>query len=241
MPWMVRKIKSVPRVRKNGLLLALLVNTMTRDFLYIITRFRWLMGIGKMLDKDVRQAVKKTVLREHLSDPSTLVVEELGLDYGRSRADIVVINGEIHGYELKSDSDNLLRLPRQIHSYSSIMDKVTLVVGEKHAHEAILLIPEWWGVKIATMGSRGAVSLITERRCKKNKQVEPLELLKLIWKDEALNLLSTKVDIDWRVKNLKKEAIYNLVVDSFTLDEIRNNTRAILKSRSDWRSGPQQS
>lgn len=199
------------------------------------------MGIGKMLDKDVRQAVKKTVLREHISDPSTLVIEELGLDYGRSRADIVVINGEIHGYELKSDSDNLLRLPRQVHSYSSVMDKVTLVVGEKHAHEAMLLIPEWWGLKIATMGARGAVSLVTERRCKTNRLIEPLELLKLIWKDEALYLLSAKIDLDWRVKKMKKEAIYRLVADSFTLDELRDNTRAILKSRSDWRSVSQQS
>lgn len=193
-----------------------------------------------MLDKDVRHVVKKTVLKEHLSDPSTLVIEELGLDYGRNRADIVVINGEIHGYELKSDSDNLLRLPRQVQSYSAIMDKVTLVVGERHAHEAALIIPEWWGIKVAAMGSRGAVSLITERRCKTNKQIEPLELLKLIWKDEALALLSFKMDIDWRVKKLKKEAVYRLVADNFTVDEIRDQSRAILKSRTDWRSASPQ-
>lgn len=189
-----------------------------------------------MLDKDVRLAVKKTVLKEHLNDPSTLVIEELGLNYGRNRADIVVINGEIHGYELKSDSDNLIRLPQQARSYSAVMDKVTLVVGERHANEAVLIIPEWWGIKVATMGARGAVSLITERRCKTNKHIEPLELLKLIWKDEALGLLSTKIDIDWRVRKLKKEAVYQLVVDSFTVDEIRDHSRSILKSRTDWRS-----
>ncbi len=28
------------------------------------------------------------------------------------------------------------------------MDKVTLVVGEKHAKEAIEMVPNWWGLKL---------------------------------------------------------------------------------------------
>jgi hypothetical protein len=65
------------------------------------------MTISKMLDKDVRQAVKTKILKDHMNDPSTLVIDELGLDYGRNRIDIAVINGEMHGYELKSDSIRL--------------------------------------------------------------------------------------------------------------------------------------
>ena len=193
------------------------------------------MAINKMLDKDVRQAVKNKVLKDHINDPSTLVIDELGLNYGRNRVDIVVINGEIHGYELKSDSDTLIRLPKQAECYSLVMDKVTLVVGEKHSKEAMGLIPEWWGVKVAVMGIRGGVRLITERHSKKNRNIDPFELLKLVWKDEVMELLSFKMDIDWRIKKLKKKDIYQLVVDNFTLDEIRDNTRAILKSRADWR------
>jgi len=195
------------------------------------------MAINKMLDKDVRQAVKNKVLKDHINDPSTLVIDELGLDYGRNRVDIAVINGEIHGYELKSDSDTLIRLPKQAECNSQVMDKVTLVVGEKHLREAITLIPDWWGVKIAVMGARGGISLKTERYNKKNKNIDPFELLKLIWKDEALQLLSEKIDLDWRVKKARKKEIYQLVVDNFTLSEIRGQTRIILKSRSDWRFG----
>ena len=193
------------------------------------------MAISKMLDKDVRQAVKIKVLKDHINDPSTLVIDELGLDYGRNRVDIAVINGEIHGYELKSDSDTLARLPKQAECYSLVMDKVTLVVGEKHSREAIALIPEWWGVKVAVMGARGGVKLITERYNKKNKNIDPFELLKLIWKEEAVDLLSTKMEINWKIKKLKKKDIYKLVVDNFALNEIKNHTRAILKARPDWR------
>ena len=89
------------------------------------------MAIAKMLDRDVRLAVLNKVLKEHINDTSTLVIEEMGVNHGRNRVDIAVINGEIHGYELKSDSDNLLRLPKQAEAYSNIMDKVTLVVGLK--------------------------------------------------------------------------------------------------------------
>jgi hypothetical protein len=151
------------------------------------------MTISKMLDKDVRQAVKTKILKDHMNDPSTLVIDELGLDYGRNRIDIAVINGEMHGYELKSDSDTLKRLPQQSKCYSLVMDKMTLVVGERHAEEALLIIPEWWGVKIATMGKFGAIHLETERRNKKNRNIDPIELLKLIWKDEVLELLSKKL------------------------------------------------
>ena len=188
-----------------------------------------------MLDKDVRQAVKDKILKAHINDPSTLVVDELGLDHGRNRVDIAVINGELHGYELKSDSDNLLRLPQQSMTYSSIMDKVTLVVGEKHAQEAINIIPDWWGIKIATMNHRGSVNIVTYRRNKKNKDIDPFELSKLIWKEEALALLAIKIKVDWRIRKLTRKDIYKLIVDTFSLDEIRDNTRAILKSRINWR------
>ena len=190
-----------------------------------------------MLDKDVRQAVKDKILKAHINDPSTLVIDELGLDHGRNRVDIAVINGELHGYELKSDSDNLLRLPQQSMAYSSIMDKVTLVVGEKHAQEAINIIPDWWGIKIATMNHRGIVNIVTYRRNKKNRDIDPFELSKLIWKEEALALLAIKIKVDWRIRKLKRKDIYKLIVDTFSLNEIRDNTRAILKSRVNWRSG----
>ncbi|VGM95168.1 Uncharacterised protein [uncultured Avibacterium sp.] len=193
------------------------------------------MSINRMLDKDVRQAVKNKILKMHLNDPSTLVIDELGLDHGRNRVDIAVVNGELHGYELKSDSDNLLRLPQQSLAYSSIMDKVTLVVGEKHVKEAVNIIPDWWGVKIVTMSSNGKVNITTYRRNKKNRSIDPFELSKLIWKEEALTLLATKIKVDWRIRKLVRKDIYKLIIDTFSLNELRDSTRAILKSRINWR------
>jgi hypothetical protein len=64
-------------------------------------------------DRDVRQALHRKVLKEHHGDANTLVVDELGLRHGTCRVDIAVVNGFIHGYEIKSDADTLERLPRR--------------------------------------------------------------------------------------------------------------------------------
>lgn len=79
-----------------------------------------------MNDHHLRQAVKRKVLARHAKDPDTRIVEELGLRHGLARVDIAVVNGIIYGYELKSDKDNLQRLPHQIEIYNSVLDKVTL-------------------------------------------------------------------------------------------------------------------
>src|SRR6266446_8136444 len=107
-----------------------------------------------MNDHQLRQALKRKVLARYAKDPDTCIVDELGLRHGAARVDIAVVNGIIHGFELKSDKDNLKRLPHQIQIYSSVLDKVTLVVGMRHAHEATKLVPDWWGIKIATIDSR---------------------------------------------------------------------------------------
>mgnify|MGYP000284964948 CR=1 FL=1 len=62
-----------------------------------------------MKDQDVRFAVHHKLLKESHLDPDCLVVDEFSISLGASRADIAVINGVIHGYELKSEYDSLER------------------------------------------------------------------------------------------------------------------------------------
>jgi len=90
---------------------------------------------------------------------------------------------------LKSDKDNLNRLPHQIPIYSSVLDKVTLVVGRRHADEVTNLAPDWWGIKIATVGLRGGFNFKDMRRARINQALDILAVSKLLWRDEALTLL----------------------------------------------------
>lgn len=107
-----------------------------------------------MKDQDVRFAVHHKLLKESHLDPDCLVVDEFSISLGASRADIAVINGVIHGYELKSEYDSLERLPLQIKHYSSVMDKVTLVVAEKHLEGALKLIEVGGALKRFLLGQK---------------------------------------------------------------------------------------
>jgi len=39
--------------------------------------------------------------------------------FGASRIDRAVVNGSVHGYEIKSETDDLTRLPAQARAYCS--------------------------------------------------------------------------------------------------------------------------
>ncbi|APG16969.1 hypothetical protein A3780_05090 [Kosakonia radicincitans] len=187
-----------------------------------------------MRDIDVRKAVHAKILREHHKDPDTLIINEFTMNQGASRADIAVINGLMHGYELKSKSDNLLRLPSQVAHYSSIMDKVTLVVSESHFEHAAGLIPSWWGIKVILEGKRKGLKLQTIRYNKLNPSVDKLSLSMLLWKEEILSILSDQGK-ERGLKSKPRRVLWSILADSLDRDELRSLVREKLKARKEWR------
>jgi len=187
-----------------------------------------------MNDHQLRQALKWKVLARHMKDPNTRIVEELGLRHGVARIDIAVVNGLIHGYELKSDKDNLKRLPHQIAIYNSVLDKVTLVVGRRHRAQAVELVPDWWGIKIATMGPRGGFRFFDIRRARANPSPDPLSVSRLLWRDEALSLLDELGEAE-SVRHKTRAVVYAQLAEVADLASIREKVRLQLKSRTTWR------
>ncbi|HEM7891982.1 TPA: sce7726 family protein [Burkholderia cepacia] len=191
-------------------------------------------------DRDVRTAVMKKVLAEPLSNPNVLVVEELGLEHGACRVDIAVINGVIHGYELKSDADTLHRLPLQIDAYSRALDKATLVVSERHFVEAANLLPPWWGIKVSHVGPRGAVHIETERAAAMNPDISPFHVAHLLWRDEALAILEA-LETDRKALRGSRQALYTLLTQRLSPSSLRAQVREALKRRTKWRHPSQPS
>lgn len=102
-----------------------------------------------MHDKDVRQALHDRLHSDPTFCDDRLVVDELGL-CGKVRVDVAVVDDALSGFELKSATDTLQRLPTQVEVYSQVLDAATLVVAENHLDLALELLPEWWGCVIAT-------------------------------------------------------------------------------------------
>lgn len=187
-----------------------------------------------MNDHQLRRALKSKVLARHAKDPDTRIVDELGLRHGAARVDIAVVNGIIHGYELKSDKDNLKRLPHQVQIYNSVLDKVTLVVGRRHAVEAEGLIPNWWGIKLATVGPRGGFEFVDMRRANTNPSLDLLSISKLLWRNEALTLLEELGEAD-SVRYSPRALVYAHLAAIADSALIRERVRYQLKFRTDWR------
>ncbi len=189
-----------------------------------------------MRDSDLRAALLRRLSSHHSHDPHTLILEELGLRHGAARIDVAVINGALHGYELKSDSDSLRRLARQAEIYSSVLDRVTLVVGRRHAEKAMSMVPEWWGVLLAEVGPRGGVRFSSMRRARNNPSPQALAVAKLLWRDEALDLLC-RLEAAQGFHSKPRAAIYARLTDVTRLEVIRSMVRHQLRNRKDWRSG----
>lgn len=182
-----------------------------------------------MRDRDVRIALRKSVLAAHLNDPDTQVVEEMGVWSGTVRIDVAVLNGELCGYEIKSDRDTLDRLPYQVEIYSKVFDRLTLVVGSKHAEKAAQIVPKWWGITIAREKG-GMVTLHKRRSAKKNRSLDMQVLCEQLLKVEALQLLS-RYDTakGWATKG--RRAVFHRVLEVVPHQRLVDEVREILKRR----------
>jgi hypothetical protein len=95
----------------------------------------------QMKELDVRRLLYQTEIKRVLTaNPKNRVVDELELVRGEVRIDVAVIGDIMHGYEIKSAKDNLLRLPNQQLHYGKVFEKMTLVADERHVDEAVKIV-----------------------------------------------------------------------------------------------------
>ncbi len=182
-----------------------------------------------MRDTDVRQAVLALLEAHHCGDPDTWVVEEMGVWANSVRIDIAVLNGELSGFELKSDRDTLERLPLQAELYSRVFDRLTLVVGERHFSKALPIVPSWWGITVATMNDK-CLSLESVRHSELNPNRDAYLIAHLLRKDEALTLLGRYgLAQGWR--NRAVGQVYQRLVEQLPAADLFDGVRELLKFR----------
>lgn len=185
-----------------------------------------------MRDSDVRKAALTMLAARHEGDSTTRIVEEMGIWSGSVRVDIAVINGSLSGYEIKSDRDTLGRLPFQQDLYSRVFDSVELIVGRRHVEKATAIVPDWWGVTLAT-DSNGKIDLTSIRPAELNPTIDPFLVAQLLWKEEAIAVLDSRgLARGWKSKRAK--LVHQHLADSIPLDELRSCVRGALKNRTSW-------
>jgi len=186
-------------------------------------------------DIDVRTAAKNQLLAHARRCPDTLVVDELGVAHGAARVDIAVINGHIRGLEIKADTDTLERLPRQVEAYGRVVDCATLIAAERHVAAALPLLPDWWGVVSVHRCANGAVGFRRLRPERVNRALDPMTLTRLLWRSEAVMLLTNLGGDENALGRLRRADLYAELVGATSISQLRGLVRAALKARGNWR------
>ncbi|MCE4058725.1 sce7726 family protein [Pandoraea sputorum] len=103
-----------------------------------------------------------------------------------SKADSVVLNGTSTVYEIKTEYDNLARLPQQLADYSKVFDRINVVTHEGAVPAVLALVPEHVGVIV--LSRRNA--LHKEKQATSNiAQLDHWTIFNCLRKQEFVNIL----------------------------------------------------
>jgi hypothetical protein len=185
-------------------------------------------------DTEIRAALHRKALRAFHRCSDTLVIDELGLAHAKARIDIAVINGSVHGFEIKSAADTLTRLPQQLQLYEQCLEKLTIVCAEKHIQGVRDLAPRWCGITKVTKGPRGGILLITVREPKRNPNIQRYRLAHLLWRSEAVAIL-TQANASPEMLRAPRKTLYKSLAAKFSVAEITAFIKESMASRQDWR------
>ncbi|MBW4976027.1 sce7726 family protein [Roseovarius mucosus] len=185
-------------------------------------------------ERRIRAALRKCHLRHASVQHDVLMIDELGLAHAKSRIDLAVFNGHLHGYEIKSAGDTLDRLPRQLAVYTGALQKLTLVIATRHLDMAETIAPNWCGLTEIVEGPRGGITFASRRRARANPDLDPYMLAHLLWHPEAQDLLrargASKADV-----NAPRKHLYRLLADEVPVRELAPAIKAAMASRTGWR------
>ena len=182
----------------------------------------------RKLDRDVRVNLHTYLRREVVKTADAVVIDELTLQRKDGRVDVAVVDSHLRGYEIKSESDKLARLARQVKIYGRVLDYLSVVVDDRHLDHAVKAVPEFWGVYVwyPDIGV-GAI-----REPKQNADVQKLSLAQLLWRDNALSLLKehdahkgTSSQPKWRLWLKVAEACEQPAIHAAVLQQLKTHRR----------------
>lgn len=189
----------------------------------------------KTRDIDIRSSLHTKLQAEHCYDiANTLILNELSLCQGDARIDVAVINGAMSGYEIKSESDTLERLPSQSETYNKVFDTMTILTASKYIESIIKVVPEWWGVTKAEMQEDEQVHFSPIRVSMQNPSIDSLAIAQLLWREEAIGILKEK-GLQKGLLSKPRKFLWEALATNLTLNDLKFEVRRALKARKDWR------
>src|SRR5699024_9874733 len=107
-----------------------------------------------------------------------------------------------------------------------------IVVQRNYLKEVRALIPKWWGISLVTQ-RKGHINIRKIRKGRINQNIDPLSLSRLLWREEALEILKEKGLHKGYLSKPRKE-IYKRLIESTEIEELRAFVSNQLRSREYW-------
>lgn len=122
---------------------------------------------AKIKEPDAKAILIDYLIKTGKVKDDSVLIPEMRVAYGDRRVDLVLANGELHGFEIKSDADRLDRLAGQIESMMQRFERVTVVTTSKHLEQVRAVVPEQVGIMLLSRG-RNQTKLKNVRKAKRS-------------------------------------------------------------------------
>jgi len=132
----------------------------------IVAQIQKMLGSTTTPENELRALVIERLLSTGHAGGDAVLTSEMVVDNWKRRADLVLSNGRLWGFELKSDRDSLTRLSGQVHSFTRHVEKLIVVAAEGFESRVPDLLSNGVGLWIVT--SNGA---LVERVRPKTRQL----------------------------------------------------------------------
>ena len=181
-------------------------------------------------DTNIRASLKQHLTAEH-GEADAVFLDEMLLLGGSGRADVAFVNGSLHGFEIKGQSDRLGRLQDQSTLYDLIFDESWIVTTDKHLNGAMEIVNPWWGVVLVEVDARDLLALQVLRRATANPYVDTLHVVQLLKKPEAVKILQ-EAGISRGLKSQPTYILHEMLLGCVPDHQLRAEVRKALKRRA---------
>lgn len=132
---------------------------------------------------------QKVLLGRHSLKTASMLTE---VRVNGNKADVVILNGTSTVYEIKSERDNLSRLPEQLASYLQAFANVNVITSADHIDGVAKVAPK--DVGILVLNQRGQISEV-RKAIQREERINPSILFDTLRVQEASDIL-TLLNID---------------------------------------------
>lgn len=177
-----------------------------------------------MLDKEMREP-----LFDYLEEfyGKIRIFEEKNA--GASRADVIgVIDGQLLGFEIKSDRDSYTRLKTQTRDYDKFCDYNFLVIGKSHEKYAEFHIPAHWGI-ICIYKKEEEIIVNMQQIPGRNPNVSLRSQIEFLWRPELYQIQKWNALPEYKQKS--KEFVRDKIVEKVPKEILKRQMTDLLFER----------